>query len=45
MGEESIRYTRRRNICSYTAEDAIGIDYKDINTLKQYIASADKIDK
>jgi small subunit ribosomal protein S18 len=34
---------RRRKYCRFTAEDVTEIDYKDINTLKQYVGESGKI--
>lgn len=34
---------RRRKFCRFTAEEAVEIDYKDINMLKNYISEAGKI--
>lgn len=34
---------RRRRYCRFTAENAIEIDYKDINTLKAFISETAKI--
>ncbi len=34
---------RRRKFCRFTAEDVVEIDYKDLNTLKQYIGESGKI--
>lgn len=36
------RYTKRR-YCKFTAEGVKEIDYKDLNTLKEYISDAGKI--
>ena len=33
---------RRRKYCRFTAEDVTEIDYKDINTLKQYVGESGK---
>jgi small subunit ribosomal protein S18 len=37
------RYFRRRRYCRFTAEGVKEIDYKDINTLKNYISETGKI--
>lgn len=37
------RYFRRRKYCRFTAEGVKEIDYKDINTLKNYITETGKI--
>ncbi len=37
------RYFRRRKYCRFSAEGAAEIDYKDINTLKQYVGETGKI--
>ncbi len=37
------RYFRRRKYCRFTADNVAEIDYKDINTLKQYIGESGKI--
>jgi small subunit ribosomal protein S18 len=37
------RYFRRRRYCRFTVEDVKEIDYKDLNTLKQYITETGKI--
>lgn len=37
------RHFRRRKFCRFTAEGVIEIDYKDINTLKQYVGESGKI--
>jgi len=34
---------RRRKFCRFTAEDVVEIDYKDLNTLKQYVGESGKI--
>jgi small subunit ribosomal protein S18 len=34
---------RRRKFCRFTAEGVTEIDYKDINTLKQYVGESGKI--
>ena len=37
------RYSRRRRYCRFTAEGVKEIDYKDLNTLRQYITETGKI--
>ena len=37
------RHFRRRKFCRFTADGITEIDYKDINTLKQYIGESGKI--
>jgi small subunit ribosomal protein S18 len=37
------RFYRRRKFCRFTAENVKYIDYKDIETLKQYITETGKI--
>ena len=37
------RFYRRRKYCRFTAEGVDEIDYKDIETLKQYISETGKI--
>ena len=37
------RHFRRRKFCRVTAEGVTEIDYKDINTLKQYVGESGKI--
>lgn len=37
------RYFRRKRFCKFTAEGVEHIDYKDLNTLKQYISDNGKI--
>lgn len=37
------RYFRRKRFCRFTAENVQEIDYKDINTLKNYITETGKI--
>ncbi len=37
------RYFRRRKFCRFTAEGVKEIDYKDLDTLKQYITENGKI--
>jgi small subunit ribosomal protein S18 len=37
------KFFRRRKFCRFTAEDVKEIDYKDLNTLRQYITENGKI--
>ncbi len=37
------RFFRRRKFCRFTAEGVKEIDYKDMDTLKQYISETGKI--
>ena len=37
------KFFRRRKFCKFTAEDVVEIDYKDLNTLRQYITETGKI--
>ena len=37
------RFYRRRRFCRFTAEGVTEIDYKDLNTLKQYVTETGKI--
>ncbi len=37
------RFSRRRKFCRFTAEGFESIDYKDLDTLKQYIGENGKI--
>ena len=37
------RFFRRRKFCRFTAEGVKQIDYKDLNTLKNYITETGKI--
>ena len=37
------RYFRRRKFCKFTAEGTKQIDYKDLETLKDYISETGKI--
>lgn len=37
------RYFKRKRFCRFTAEGVIEIDYKDINTLKNYVSESGKI--
>jgi small subunit ribosomal protein S18 len=37
------RFNRRRKFCRFSAEGATEIDYKDLDTLKQYVSETGKI--
>ena len=37
------KYFRRRKFCKFTAEGIKEIDYKDLNTLRQYLTETGKI--
>ena len=37
------RFFRRRKFCRFTAEEVKEIDYKDLNTLRQYLTENGKI--
>ncbi|MDQ7017001.1 MAG: 30S ribosomal protein S18 [Gammaproteobacteria bacterium] len=37
------RFFRRRKYCRFTAEDVVEIDYKDLDTLKNYVTETGKI--
>ena len=37
------RFFRRRKLCRFTAEGVTEIDYKDLDTLKQYVSETGKI--
>ena len=37
------RHFRRRKYCKFTAEGISEVDYKDINTLKQFVGESGKI--
>jgi small subunit ribosomal protein S18 len=37
------KFFRRKKFCRFTAEGVIEIDYKDLNTLRQYITETGKI--
>ncbi|MGA9335003.1 MAG: 30S ribosomal protein S18 [Rudaea sp.] len=37
------KFYRRRKYCRFTAEGVTEIDYKDLNTLRQYISETGKI--
>ena len=38
-----VRYFKRKRFCRFTAEGVKEIDYKDLNTLKNYISENGKI--
>ena len=37
------KFFRRRKFCKFTAEGLTEVDYKDLNTLRQYITETGKI--
>ena len=37
------KFFRRKKFCRFTAEGVVEIDYKDLNTLRQYIGETGKI--
>ena len=37
------RQVRRKRVCRFSAEGAIKVDYKDLDTLKEYITETGKI--
>ena len=37
------RFSRRRKFCKFTAEGVDNIDYKDLDTLKEYISENGKV--
>ncbi len=37
------KFFRRRKFCKFTAEGTVEIDYKDLNTLRQYLTETGKI--
>lgn len=37
------RFFRRKKFCKFTAEGITHIDYKDLNTLRQYVSETGKI--
>ena len=37
------RYFRRKRFCKFTAEGTVQIDYKDLETLKEYVTETGKI--
>ena len=37
------KFVRRRKFCKFTAEGITQIDYKDLNTLRQYLSENGKI--
>jgi small subunit ribosomal protein S18 len=39
----SRQFFRRKKFCRFTAEGVTEIDYKDLNTLKQYVTETGKI--
>jgi small subunit ribosomal protein S18 len=42
-GKDMSRFFRRRKFCRFTAEGVKEIDYKDLQTLKNYITETGKI--
>ena len=42
-GKDMSRFFRRRKFCRFTAEGVKEIDYKDLQTLKNYISETGKI--
>ena len=38
-----LKFFRRKKFCRFTAEGVVEIDYKDLNTLRQYITETGKI--
>ncbi|MBK8284698.1 MAG: 30S ribosomal protein S18 [Ahniella sp.] len=37
------KFFRRKKFCKFTAEKVVEIDYKDLNTLRQYLTETGKI--
>lgn len=37
------KFFRRRKFCKFTAEGILEVDYKDLNTLRQYLTETGKI--
>ncbi len=37
------KFFRRRKFCKFTAEGVVEIDYKDLNTLRQFVTETGKI--
>jgi small subunit ribosomal protein S18 len=37
------KFFRRKKFCRFTAEKVVEIDYKDLNTLRQYVSETGKI--
>ncbi len=37
------KFFRRKKFCRFTSEGVVEIDYKDLNTLRQYISETGKI--
>ena len=37
------KFFRRKKFCRFTAEGVVEIDYKDLNTLRQYVSETGKI--
>lgn len=42
-GANASRFFRRKKFCKFTAEGIKYIDYKDLNTLRQYVSETGKI--
>ncbi len=42
-GAPASKFFRRRKFCKFTAEGTVEIDYKDVNTLRQYLTESGKI--
>jgi small subunit ribosomal protein S18 len=42
-GSAGSKFFRRRKFCKFTAEGITEIDYKDLNTLRQYLTETGKI--
>jgi len=42
-GDSASKFFRRRKFCKFTAEDVVEIDFKDLNTLRQYLTETGKI--
>ena len=42
-GANASRFFRRKKFCKFTAEGIKDIDYKDLNTLRQYVSETGKI--
>ena len=42
-GGDASKFFRRRKFCKFTAEGIAEVDYKDLNTLRQYLTETGKI--
>jgi len=42
-GSPMSKFFRRKKFCKFTAEKVVEIDYKDLNTLRQYLTETGKI--